>query len=196
MTEKICSAPNCGSPVLAKGLCRKHYNRVRRTGELEPPRKNAAKLCAREGCGRLATVHGLCQNHKVRPPRVVAQRACAHCGVDFKPEKASRAIYCSRACKDKAYVVSGRSAASARRYALRSQYGLTVEQIDEMAAGGCEICGTFEWGGRWNRPCVDHDHITGKVRGVLCSECNNGLGKLGDSVERLEAAIRYLKRAA
>jgi len=41
---------------------------------------------------------------------------------------------------------------------------------------------------------VDHCHSTGKVRGLLCSNCNNGMGKLGDSIERLELVINYLKQ--
>jgi protein-arginine kinase activator protein McsA len=40
---------------------------------------------------------------------------------------------------------------------------------------------------------VDHDHITGKVRKLLCNNCNNGIGKLKDSIEILNKAIKYLK---
>lgn len=39
---------------------------------------------------------------------------------------------------------------------------------------------------------VDHDHLTGVVRGVLCYYCNNGLGKFMDSIPNLESAIKYL----
>ena len=41
---------------------------------------------------------------------------------------------------------------------------------------------------------IDHCHKTGKVRGILCSECNTGLGKFKDSIELLQKAIEYLKR--
>lgn len=42
------------------------------------------------------------------------------------------------------------------------------------------------------RVCIDHDHNTGKVRGILCMSCNSGIGKLGDNKEGLERALRYI----
>lgn len=45
-------------------------------------------------------------------------------------------------------------------------------------------------------PHFDHDHATGQFRGWLCSQCNTGIGLLGDDVHGLEKAIAYLKRAA
>lgn len=42
---------------------------------------------------------------------------------------------------------------------------------------------------------VDHDHVTGKVRGLLCRQCNSALGFAGDNPERLERLARYLRTA-
>lgn len=81
---------------------------------------------------------------------------------------------------------------------LRSKYGLTVKEHDEILASQgfkCAICRTENPGGRnFNKRFqVDHCHETGRVRGLICWSCNVGLGKLGDTVESLERAVEYLK---
>mgnify|MGYP006405797549 CR=1 FL=1 len=56
------------------------------------------------------------------------------------------------------------------------------------AAGGvCQICGKSD-----ESLCVDHDHETGHVRGVLCRRCNRAIGQLGDTREMLMKAVDYL----
>ena len=64
--------------------------------------------------------------------------------------------------------------------------------------GKCAICGATHGHrscrGQVCRLAIDHDHKTGEVRGLLCNNCNRGLGRFKDSVENLEAALRYLKR--
>ena len=57
----------------------------------------------------------------------------------------------------------------------------------------CECCGSKLEGGR--KTHLDHCHETGAFRGWLCNQCNMGIGALGDSIEGLERAIAYLKRA-
>lgn len=83
-----------------------------------------------------------------------------------------------------------------RRTWLKTRYGLTVKDYDDMfaAQGGiCAICGTDQPGGRAGRFHVDHCHRTGRVRGLLCSKCNFGLGAFDDVAGRLENAIAYLR---
>lgn len=63
--------------------------------------------------------------------------------------------------------------------------------------GVCAICGNPEWtrannGSQIKALAVDHDHRTGRIRGLLCANCNKGIGNLGDSADRLIAAARYL----
>jgi len=91
-----------------------------------------------------------------------------------------------------------RNAGIRRDHALRSNYGITIEDYERMfeeQKGACAICGSVEVrrNGRTNF-CVDHCHKTGKVRGLLCNECNVGLGRLGDDAESLRRALAYLER--
>lgn len=76
---------------------------------------------------------------------------------------------------------------------LSKLYGVTKEAYDALLAsqgGRCWICRRLFK----KSPHVDHDHKTGKVRGLLCNGCNRGLGYFHDDPERLAAAIRYLQR--
>lgn len=81
-----------------------------------------------------------------------------------------------------------------RRYNLKRQFNISPEDYDEILSlqnGVCAICGSTCKTGR--RLAVDHCHMTGRIRGLLCSECNNGIGKLKDSPDLLRAAISYLE---
>lgn len=89
-----------------------------------------------------------------------------------------------------------RGAQPEKRWAefIKGRYGITSEQYHEILAsqgGGCAICGTTVCQtGR--RLCVDHDHQTGKVRGILCTACNAVLGYSSDTPDILRRAIAYL----
>ncbi|NMO53499.1 recombinase [Actinoplanes sp. TBRC 11911] len=79
---------------------------------------------------------------------------------------------------------------SSREYHLRRRYGIGQAEFDELVAeqgGVCAICGGPD------PQHVDHDHRTGWVRGILCFNCNGGLGQFRDSPEFLAGAITYLK---
>lgn len=85
---------------------------------------------------------------------------------------------------------------------LKRTFGLTVEDYNNMfeqQGGVCAICGGLPNGitkGHLGRNfSVDHDHKTGKVRGLICANCNHGLGFFKDSIEALSKAIEYLNRS-
>lgn len=81
-----------------------------------------------------------------------------------------------------------------RRAEIKRRYGLSIEQWDAMLiaqSGRCGICLD-----PMQDPHVDHDHSTGAVRELLCSSCNNGLGRFRDDPERLERAAAYLRAHA
>jgi len=78
-------------------------------------------------------------------------------------------------------------------------YGVTLAAFNEMVqkqGGGCAICGLNErvsYKGVASRLCVDHDHRTGRFRGVLCRRCNAAIGLMQDSADYLSKAALYLK---
>ncbi|MEV6346349.1 endonuclease VII domain-containing protein [Actinoplanes sp. NPDC051851] len=79
---------------------------------------------------------------------------------------------------------------STREYHLRHRYGIGQAEFDELLAeqgGVCAICGAAD------PQHVDHDHRTGWVRGILCFNCNGGLGQFRDDPVLLANAITYLK---
>lgn len=87
-----------------------------------------------------------------------------------------------------------RNAWHTRSSHLKREYGITVEQYDEMLEsqdGCCAICGTSEPRGTGFH--VDHSHESGEIRGILCHHCNTSLGGFNDNPELLQAAIEYLE---
>ena len=72
-----------------------------------------------------------------------------------------------------------------------SHYGITQADYDLMLVeqdGMCAICDL-----PMGEPCVDHSHLTGKVRALVCHSCNLALGHMADDPDRLRAAAQYLE---
>lgn len=82
---------------------------------------------------------------------------------------------------------------------LRKTFGIDSEQYKEILLrqhGVCAVCNkpeTSMYRGKLRHLSVDHCHGTGKVRGLLCNDCNIALGWFKDDISRLESAIRYLE---
>ena len=77
-------------------------------------------------------------------------------------------------------------------YHIASRYGLTQDEyqsLKDKQKGKCACCGE-----KSDRLFIDHDHKTGKVRGLICHYCNTAIGFLKDSPERCLRAAKYLKR--
>ena len=89
---------------------------------------------------------------------------------------------------------------TSRTSKLKLNYNITIEEYNKMLFnqnGVCKICNEKEIqkgkkGTEWSLS-VDHCHITGKIRGLLCSRCNVGLSKFRDNIKYFESAINYLK---
>jgi len=104
--------------------------------------------------------------------------SCAWCETSFESE--SKVKYCSDQCRKEATTHNARL----RTYGLsKGQY----EALLERSGGLCEICQEKE------AQHIDHCHDTGAVRGLLCQQCNHGLGNFSDNINTLERAITYLK---
>jgi len=85
-------------------------------------------------------------------------------------------------------------AATYRNYCLKKKYGLTSEEYEALLkkqGGVCKICQMPSK----SRLRVDHDHKTGKVRGLLCTGCNIGLGQFKDNAAALKAAADYIEKS-
>lgn len=82
-----------------------------------------------------------------------------------------------------------------REYILKTTYGITGEDFNRMLSeqgGVCKVCGEGP-SGRFKYLCVDHCHTPGRVRGLLCHNCNKALGMVKDDVIRLRALADYLE---
>ena len=113
---------------------------------------------------------------------MLAVKRCA-CGKTRVYGSGSKHCASCSSTKEKAYVSS-----------LQRKYRLSPEDyylLIEKQQGRCFICGRLP-GKR--RLCVDHCHVTGRVRGLLCSKCNTYLGHIKDSVEAAQRIVTYLRR--
>lgn len=115
-------------------------------------------------------------------------KPCVRCGNAKGPKYADKK-YCywctSRERKD--------ASTRAHRARVAKVYGIPADAYDrlyEAQDGLCAICRRAT--GKTRRLSVDHDHATGKVRGLLCRVCNDLLGHARDDVEFFARAIRYL----
>lgn len=145
--------------------------------------------------------HGVIFSQKERRKKrldAIPKSACKGCGVPI-PSLHERGDKPRRYCSRKCYVESSRrkrtKVAWHREWMLRRKYNLTQEQYEvmlESQGGVCAICKACLPSSNATYFAVDHDHRTGKVRGLLCSNCNRGIGHLQDSPEILQRAANYI----
>lgn len=170
---------DCGNEnveLVGRSLCRSCYARHQKAGTAEQfPARSRPDLSQR------------------------TEKVCGTCGElksldEFAKSKGrvdGRSTRCKQCYRDQW------SPAKDRESQLLKRYGLTIQDYDQLlvAQGGvCHICGGPSHI-RDNDPlsfAVDHCHATGKVRGLLCANCNRGLGLFKDDPDRLMAAAMYL----
>ena len=185
---KICLSEDCDLPAVNQGkkrkdnvnteYCQKHYYRLKRNGSLEikrlPP--NRDRGCSVEGCTNKHGSRGFCYSHyKARADR---ETKCVLNGCNRNIESRKTGL------------------CSTHQDLLRNGADLdTMIEVYKKFDGKCEICGTTDPKGYYGKFHTDHDHVTGKVRGLLCDQCNKGLGHFKDNIGYLESAVRYLNEA-
>ena len=81
-----------------------------------------------------------------------------------------------------------------REYALIRNYKITSKQYEQILKKQNYLCAICCQNSDKRKLSVDHDHETGKIRGLICRRCNVGLGMFKDSVLFLSEAIKYLNR--
>lgn len=217
-----CSVGGCGDLAIAKGMCDKHYRRMKDHGttDANPDRGKRSKhplygvwKHMRRHKGR----QNVCQDwlddfwtfvfdvgekpsdkHRLYsadeslplgPQNFVWKKSLTH-----RVEGEDRKTYEARA--QKAYRKARKEAFQG--YELKRNYGLSSEKYQKLLDhqnGTCAICGKeekIEIKGKLLSLAVDHCHTSGDVRGLLCNNCNRGLGLFNDSIESLTNAISYL----
>jgi hypothetical protein len=172
----ICAAPGCGkrSRNLTADYCRLHDYRWQKFGSLEKP-----------------PAHNIIDTKRCRE--------CGYEGPDFYGYLKSVCIPCYRKYQREydARYKAKRGYGKTREWSLRKLYGLTLADYERMLkeqSGLCAICGCPAETQRHSTLHVDHDHESGKVRGLLCNGCNRGIGYMDDRPEVLRAAAEYLER--
>lgn len=123
------------------------------------------------------------------------QCICEICKEPFLA-KMRTAKYCLKCKSPQGEVRYSRIEQMYRRFDIRPS---DFEFMLQSQGSRCGICQSDDPGksntGKTKGWCVDHDHSTGQIRGILCDRCNRGIGLLGDSLEGLERAVQYLTGA-
>lgn len=198
MTERTCSIKGCGKPHRARGWCKKHYYEWYYEGGSEltatlQPSGSPMRTCGK--CKKEKPASDF--PHRDRGNGVlVPVSKCRQCDTDYSRDwrDNNRERVNSRA---RTYRVNNPETALRNQIRHSARIlGLDPDDVQEHFAqhhGRCDICGKPP---KDKRLAIDHDHVTGEFRGLLCRKCNSALGHFDDDLSYLVAAVQYLQRAA
>lgn len=173
------------------------YAHPQTADRLRPYCRSCASRRAKERYRRRSA--GATEDRRVKYQVPEGMKRCSCCGevkdlVDFPRHKSrpgGRHLHC-KPCHNAQTRASRDRAGGARRYHLNARYGVDPQAVSAQMAlrrGLCAICREAPG------VQVDHDHATGRPRGMLCFNCNGGLGQFKDDPVRLARAIDYSKGA-
>ncbi len=183
--SKTCSIDGCERNHKAHGLCGTHLYRRDKGLPMDGPVRQYEheRICKIDGCEKSRVDGGDGQHCQMHRRRVIRRG-------DPGSAERQRAPF-GEADWDKPNV--------RRRKKLLDGYGLTADEYNRLLAkqkGRCAVCGGSSNSSRASSDlsfCVDHDHITGQVRGLLCGSCNRAIGMLKDDPAIIEAAAQYVR---
>ena len=212
MAKNICKVEGCAKKVVVYGLCDMHRKRLERHGHLKQTRpddwgQREKHPLYNTWCWMKKMQH----KYSIDPHWLDFWKFVKDIGKRPTPQHQLKRTnptegYNPNNCKWIETIPSKDKAKYAKEYRKRypektkntdllKRHGITLEDYQKMHKdqnGVCAICGQKEPYNGYSL-AVDHDHNTNKIRGLLCSNCNRGLGLFRDSTEILEKAIDYLK---
>jgi hypothetical protein len=190
--KNTCIVFKCEKRVFGHGYCNMHYKRWRKTGDPGPATTLKRTSCSVVDCPEPHCGLGFCNTHWARfkatgkVPTTLIRR--------YGEEKPiCPRLFCSKPVSTKGLCLRHYS-----RLKIYKTYesSFTWQDYDALwtkQGGSCAICSSeLLWDAKSTH--VDHDHKTGKIRGLLCGLCNQGLGSFRDDLGLLKLAIKYLKK--
>ena len=177
--HKTCAIEGCNKEVKARGWCGMHYKRWAENGTtyLEKPFG-----CNVIGCNMPHSAKGFCHSHyetAKRGIKPIIQRKCLYCD-EVIEDRVRHAEFHKKCLKP-----------HQRNTRFIKEYGITLVEYYSLAAfqqNRCAVCNQ-----RTDEDLhVDHNHSNNAVRGLLCGNCNRGLGLFEDDIYRLRNAQHYL----
>lgn len=210
MAKGTCSIDGCEKPAATRGWCCGHYRRVWLTGDVRADKplvphagKGKRPPCIAPDCETVAAANKMCTLHNQRwyvhqsfdlpewTPKTDFRHGTPQ-GYNFHK---CRCEACTGWAKAYRAANADRDGPQKRRLQL-ARYGLTPAEFEAMAAAQgyrCAVCRMPQPDGRRRNLCVDHDHATGVVRGLLCGLCNTAAGQLQDDPALADALAAYLR---
>jgi hypothetical protein len=196
MTRSTCTVDGCLHLQKARGYCPTHYAQWLREGKITSTviqhREPVAAHCTAPECFNPVKSRGLCGMHWARVKR--------HGALEKPDRKTLRASCTVPGCVRPRYANGFCSRHDQRARGYRTRHNLSdaeILHVFEHIGGRCQICKrpqgtkngtTFRTHGLY----LDHDHGTGKLRGLLCNSCNRVLGMMKDNPHWLRKAADYL----
>jgi len=125
-------------------------------------------------------------------------KECAFCENNFEVflyrVRAGGGLYCSKKCYHD-HLRSKKQYSDKELntfYQIKYKYGISRDQYLKMVTDQNNKCLICKRDLNGIKSCIDHSHENGKVRGILCNNCNNGIGFFNDNIEHLKTAIKYI----